>query len=442
MTSPVKFAANLLSGPTARKGYTTTLDQTVVSGASFITKLAVARLGAETFGAFTLTYGLLMFANGVQTAAITGPLGVIAPKLNGAGASTYLRASLRLQVLFVLAFAALVALSGLALGALGHGGIRVLLLTLAPAIIAWQLQEFMRRVMFTEGRAAAVALNDAVSYGIQVIGVLWLLQAGQLTPLAAFWLITLGQGLGVILGAWQTRSSFRSPPGEPAAPTTVRLAVNRNWFMARWSLAANLVQWASEQINPYLMALLASLALSGTYNALMNIIGIAWMLSFAAESILGPRAARALASGGRPALDKFIHFTYLVLTPPVIAFLLVIAVFGGPIMGLLYHHQYDAFRPQLSFLAVSAMFFFVHKPIAIGLRALEHARPTFVAYSWSTVYTLTVNLYIIHRFGLWGALFGGLVQSIILTVVLVQAWRSTRRAWQPHWTAPTQGDAA
>ncbi|HEX2865275.1 MAG TPA: hypothetical protein VHN99_11955, partial [Deinococcales bacterium] len=342
MSARVRWVVNLLTGPTARKGYMTTVDQAIVSGASFLTKLAVARLGAETFGAFTLTYGLLMFANGLQTAAITGPLGVIAPKLGALGAGAYLRASLRMQLLAVLAFAALVAAGGLACRALGYGEAGSLLLVLSPAIVAWQVQEFMRRVLFTEGRASAVVLNDAVSYGSQAVAVLLLLQAGRLTPQLALWLITIGQGLGVLLGSWQVRRAF-GPPGGPGL--SLAAAWKRNWFMARWALAANLVQYGSEQIVPYLTALLASLALSGAYNAILNIIGIAWMLTFAAESILGPRAARALARGGRPALDRFIGFTYLVLTPPVIAFLVLVAVFGGPIMGLMYHHEFDAYRP-------------------------------------------------------------------------------------------------
>ena len=42
-----------------------------------------------------------------------------------------------------------------------------MLVALIPSIIFWQLQEFVRRVLYTEGRHVAALINDIVSYGGQ-----------------------------------------------------------------------------------------------------------------------------------------------------------------------------------------------------------------------------------------------------------------------------------
>ena len=44
-----------------------------------------------------------------------------------------------------------------------------MLMAIVPSIVAWQLQEFVRRVMYTEGRFAAAFWNDVVSYGGQLL---------------------------------------------------------------------------------------------------------------------------------------------------------------------------------------------------------------------------------------------------------------------------------
>src|SRR4051794_4844783 len=69
------------------------LDQALISGSNFITMVALARsLGPAAFGAFTLAYSALLYANSLQGALITQPHNVLGASRE-AGSAEYRRLS-------------------------------------------------------------------------------------------------------------------------------------------------------------------------------------------------------------------------------------------------------------------------------------------------------------------------------------------------------------
>ena len=67
-----------------RKGGIGVADQALISLASFVTMVLLARgLSPEEFGSFTLVYAALLFAGSVQSALITQPHAVLAATRSG-----------------------------------------------------------------------------------------------------------------------------------------------------------------------------------------------------------------------------------------------------------------------------------------------------------------------------------------------------------------------
>src|SRR5688572_2105583 len=180
-----------------RKGGIGVADQALISLASFVTMVLLARgLSPEGFGSFTLVYAALLFAGSVQSALITQPHAVLAATRTGS-ANTRVTGTLVLgQLALSEAGASLVVLAGLATRAAGSSW-GDLLLALAPSIVAVQLRELTRRVLYTEGRLGAAFIGDLCTYGGLAAVVLGLWQTEQLSPEVAL----LAQAATAAVGA-------------------------------------------------------------------------------------------------------------------------------------------------------------------------------------------------------------------------------------------------
>ena len=134
-------------------------DHGLISGSNFVTMVLLARgLGEARFGEFTLVYTALLFANSFQDSLVAQPHNVLGPTRSGRDYVRYTSSTAAMQLLLAAAGAALSLLAGVAAVAAGwHGA--TLFFAMAAAVVGWQFQEFMRRVMYTEGRLGGAFLN-------------------------------------------------------------------------------------------------------------------------------------------------------------------------------------------------------------------------------------------------------------------------------------------
>ena len=140
-------------------------DQMLISATSFVTMALLARsLSQEAFGSFILIYSVLPFANSLQSGLITQPHNILGGTRHGGDYTCY-TTSTAVSQLFLGALAALAVLAAWAVARSAAWSVAPLLLTLAPSIVFWQLQEFVRRILYTEERLAAAFANDLISYG-------------------------------------------------------------------------------------------------------------------------------------------------------------------------------------------------------------------------------------------------------------------------------------
>ena len=122
------------------------------------------------FGGFTLIYSILMFANCVQSGLITQPHNIFGANRRGADYVRYTASTAAAQLVLALGFALLTLLAWLIARAYRWEPGSSLPHLVLP-LLAWQFQEFLRRVLYTEGRLTAVLVNDAISYGGQAVAI-------------------------------------------------------------------------------------------------------------------------------------------------------------------------------------------------------------------------------------------------------------------------------
>ena len=154
--------------------------------------------------------------------------------------------------------------AGVVTAALGWN-VAALLFALAAASVAWMTQEFVRRVMYTEGRFMGAFANDLISYGGQTVVIAALWRLGHLTPVNALYAIAATSALGVVVGAWQIRRSL--------IRGFARADVRSNWNFGKWLAGAFIAYWFSSQLYLYLAALMLGTAATGDIKAAFVVMG-------------------------------------------------------------------------------------------------------------------------------------------------------------------------
>ena len=216
------------------------LDQAMVSGVNFLTGiLLVYFLGAEAFGEFTLLWMSVLFLNTLQSALIIFPMMSIGPKNPSDEEAAYYGAVIVQQFLFT-------TLGFILAGAVCFGldwlfpawELKAVMLPLCVVMVAFQLQEFLRRYFFTIHRANAAFLNDAISYLGQLTVLLALFFTVGLDVPKTLWAIAATSGLAVAVGlALIGRVSIEE--------IHLRQVMTRHWDFAKWLFASTLMQWLS-----------------------------------------------------------------------------------------------------------------------------------------------------------------------------------------------------
>jgi prepilin signal peptidase PulO-like enzyme (type II secretory pathway) len=124
----------------------------------------------------------------------------------------------------------------LALGQEVAGSVVLALAFVAVPVLG---QEMVRWILYARDGARAAAINDGITYGLQMFGALVLVNAAAqwATGVSALSVLGLSSALGLALGCWQLRAQVRNAPqrddavgevqtrGErPGVPLTQRLA--------------------------------------------------------------------------------------------------------------------------------------------------------------------------------------------------------------------------
>ena len=242
---PTNGSADRLLG---LRGYLWPLaDQALISGTNFVITILLARaLTVEAFGGYALVYAGLMLFGGLQTALITQPHNVLGAIRHGVAYRRYNTTTALLQLLLA-TLSTLVVLAGWGGSVLAGWSTASLLLPLAGAVFAWQMQEFIRRVLYTEGRVSAAFVNDLIGYGGQLLLVAAGWYCSAVSASRALHFVTASSLLAALIGCWQLRGSWsrRSEPG----------VVRENWQYGKWLLGACIMsEWLATQLFLFVAA--------------------------------------------------------------------------------------------------------------------------------------------------------------------------------------------
>jgi O-antigen/teichoic acid export membrane protein len=398
-------------------------DQGLISATNFITGVLTARaLDRDEFGAFAIIYAVLLMANLVQSGLVTQSHNVIGATLKGRAYRRYTTSTGFAQLLICaieVAVALPVALVGLAKG----WSFAPMLLALPGAIAFWQLQEFFRRVLYTEGRYGGAFINDMLAYGGQalVLAVLYyakLKHGIAFTGAIALHVLAITSLLGAMLGLWQLRHSL--------IRSISRLDFWENWRFGKWLVGGELMQWCSSiQMQLWWAAILLGTWASADLRAAQILFGPTRVIAFFLGTVLPIRFAQTLHQSGKEALRGQLGKVLGVLVPAAGAYCALLALFPRPLLHLVYGADYGGADSAhvLMLYSASAFLNYVQMVFAAVLVAGRQTRYMFVGTVCGAAVALVMSPVCIRLLGAPGAIVSMIVTTLVVTLLFAHAYR-------------------
>jgi len=406
------------------------VDQILISVVNFLTLFLIARsVEPGAFGAFSLIYGAMLIANYGQLAFITQPHNVIAASLRDGEYRVYTRSLLVAQLVVLLALAGITAAVAVVAHGVGSHATFLLLVAVIPALPLWQLQEFVRRVLYTERRQAAAFGNDLLSYGAQGVLVGVLAAVGRLTAPAALYAAALTSAAACLLGFAQIRESIRSA-------TFSRGPVSESFAFGKWLAASIAAHWTSTQGYLYLAAAILGVAVTGALRAVQLILAPLHVLMFSLSTMLPIRLSIILAHSDKEvAARSFQQNARLALRmtfPIVVAYCVCVAVFASHIIRYAYGSTYSAYSRVLVIFALYYLLLYLAQFAATLLTAQRRTDWLFLGNASAALVTVTAAWPLMHAFGAEGAACLLVLSAGVLTTILWQPWCSPFESAASH----------
>src|SRR5450432_296744 len=268
-------------------------DQAIVSGSNFVTSMVLARgLSLAEFGKYSLLWMAILLGANIQMSLIIAPMMSIGPIQRRLSDLSYLGAILAFQLLFATAItmlmAAVVTTLALTRGAIDSSWILPLLAT----NIAYQLQDFARRVFFYQKRGGVAVVCDCISYLGQLLLIGLCMKVHLMSVKNVLWVNALTSVLAI---------GFAVPmmPAPVLRLRVLRLVLKRNWQSARYLLAATLMQWTSGNLFVLMAPMFMGVSAAGAMRACQSIMNTTniWMQGL--ENSLPSEASRIMIRSGR-----------------------------------------------------------------------------------------------------------------------------------------------
>lgn len=389
------------------------LDQGLVSGVSFLTLVLLARASTpREFGYFVLAFTILQSAGRFQAAFITGPHNVLAVRRRGAQYARFTGTTLALQTMFALGAAMLVLVATGVASLAGFARPGVFLATV-PALVAWQLQDLTRRVLYTERRLRGAFANDLITYGVQVCALVVLWRSDRLAGETAFYTFAFAFSLGAAIGLLQIRTGL-------SASFDTRF-VRETWNFGKWLGAAEASYWFSSQYYVYLVAAVVGAAASGVLKASQTLLGPIAVFQAFFTNFLPIKFAHAAPLEKVPHFSRQLSRTYLAIAPVTIAYCGLVALAAGPLLRFVYGSEYDGAVTVVRLFALYYVLLAVSLVIAASLTARALTRDIFLANACGGLFSVGFGWILLQEWGASGAVVGMILSWIPITALLARA---------------------
>ena len=409
---------------TSRGGMVALADQMVTSATNFLTGMIIGRACArDELGLYMLCMSVVLFVLDLQTSLISSPFMVYSQRLAGRRHARYLGSTMAHQWALALLLVLLLAGGHLVLDAgIGPDQFDAVVRSLMAAIAFIMFREYVRRISFARLRMVHALLVDGCVALVQLGGLLLLAWQGGLSTRSAF--LVIGLACGVASMGWLVFNRRAWIIRMRAVGADFR----KNWLFGRWIFASGLLWALSMNLYPWFLAHYHGVAATGAWAAAYGVVAVANPLLFGIQNFLGPKIVQAYTRQGMVGLHRFVVRVtglFLLLVLPVA---LVLFLFGGDLVVLVYGAKYGGSGPVVTILAVNLLVSAAAFVFARAILALEESRVYFYTNFMPLIILVGFGILLVKRYGPAGVAWGYLISTAATaTFQLFFFWGLERR---------------
>jgi O-antigen/teichoic acid export membrane protein len=417
LRNSLRNTLDILNTKLANNGKFAAIDQAVISLSNFSASLLLTSLVSPTeLGTYVLGFLAIYLVRAVQNGLIIQPLNTFGAGKSEGAFKAYFSAAALHQLILALLSAAGAAILGWVLTRLGNDTLGPTVFALWFSFFSWQTQEFLRRAFYTRGEVGKAVWVSLVGNFVRILIILGLSQRVEITGLTGLNAIGWGGVFGTFIGIWLAKAYFTTKWQDPFQVWL------ENWRFGRWILGASLADWMVVDMYPILMAGMVSFAATGVYQTLQNLVAPIHVLLRAMDTFVTPILAKSFDQDGIAKLQRNFRMIYVAVGIPVLGLLVLVLNFTPQLLFLLKGDTYLPYANGIYLMALFYFFLYVNRPLQMVFRAVRQGKQVFMANILAMVSMFSAGIWLIGRWGVYGAIAGQALNAIIISLVLGIAW--------------------
>ena len=400
-----------IRGGVASRATTTMVDQCVASASNFSVGIVVARItGPAGLGAFALAYTVWILLTTMNRSLITDPMAIMGD-MRHEDRDGFVRRGFAANVTLGVVAACIVAGIGAIFLCVGQHTFGIGLLSVAPWIVALDLQDYWRWIGFMQGTPRKSLVNDLLFNAVQALafGAVFVLGVHSVFAVVSAW------GLGAIVAAAYGLRQFAVRPSirGGAAFLWVR------WPTSRWLAGERAASWGSSQL--YLIvagAMLGPAALGGLKAAQGLVIGPTNVVINAGGSFGLPEATRQFAERGWTGMVRVTRLVTGAGFSAASACAIAVLLAAPTLMRVLYGPDFVAYAASARIFAISIVVLSCGVGPILTLTATRRVVPLFVVQLARLVVSVGLTVVFASAWGVTGAATANLVTAAVSVVAM------------------------
>ncbi len=377
------------------------LDQGLISGASFLLNLFLARwLTGEAYGAFAVAFATFLFLSGYHNVLLIEPMTVLGPAKYEGNMSAYFAAQLKLHAIVG---GALCALLLMASGVMRAVGVQRELLTAtvgsALALPFLLLLWLVRRMCYVVQNPSIAACSSLVYISLMLAGILVLRAQKSLSPFSTF----LWIGAASVIAAVWPLSEIGILRAGRAGACPLGPVIRESWNYGRWLVASTTLLSVASQAQTYIVAALIGLSAAGVLRAMQIPALVMTQVVTAVAILVLPTMSYDFGLGRMQMLRRKAMLSTSALTVMAMFYLMTLWVFAKPTEHILYGGKFAAYAWLIPLLGLVPVCTGFTLGFSMALRALQKPHYELLANAIAAPVGLITALAFVRVWGIAGA---------------------------------------
>ena len=401
------------------KGALSVADLGLASAANFGINIFMARgLPEREYGAFSVTYAMLLFASGFQTSYILEPMSVLGPSRSSEALKHYRESVFWLNLMLTLALSVLLAMWA---SFAWHGTLGPTLLSCAisgPFIMGFW---FLRRVYYLDSDASAAALSSLV-YGIALTALAVVLRATNhlSTPTAM-----MAIGISSLVASIHGYRRYFSKAGWRCG--MIAESAREHWHYGKWPVAASVLSIGSSNLQTFLVAFTSGLAAAGVLRAMQNLVTPAQQAVSALGILMLPVLSRDIGTGRTGPAHRKAAMYLTIVVALTSAYALSLLAFRGPLETMFYGGKFQQYVWLLPLNGLIPVLIALTSGFSVLLRANQKPQHLLASACAGCVVGFASALPLSRMWGVWGAISSVLLANLAIAITTAYYYFVHRR---------------